>query len=333
MVCLIFTACSTLKTKNEGNTQDKKTLDSSVAEATLEDNIIRLLTWDGYTTPEEIIMVNELIKAQGYDYKVEVIKPYAEGSEQMYNLIRDKKCDIAFLTLFFIKMQNQKIASQLQSININSPRLTNYKDLLPSLKYIKSGLDSKGSPLYIPFSGGAYGFWAGGTEFKEGTLVWMDTINFVKSLSGKKLEAAEIFANFDLSFEFIGLITTDGILQEANQTALTFAGVSLSEVIGKPFWDTPWWSHSSQLQEFIKKAVQTATNGEMLRAEVALVSFDDKVRIIDFTMKPIKDDSGNIIMLLPEGHDITELKNAEEELKRFNNQLGQIVSKAILSLI
>jgi len=33
-------------------------------------------------------------------------------------------------------------------------------------------------------------------NFKEGHLAWLDTINFVRGLSGKKLEAAEIVANY-----------------------------------------------------------------------------------------------------------------------------------------
>ncbi|WP_372828677.1 hypothetical protein [Shewanella sp. UCD-KL12] len=32
-------------------------------------------------------------------------------------------------------------------------------------------------------------------------MAWLDTINFVKGLSGKKLEAAEIFANYFISKE------------------------------------------------------------------------------------------------------------------------------------
>lgn len=38
-------------------------------------------------------------------------------------------------------------------------------------------------------------------QFKEGSTVWMDTINFMKELSGKKLEAAEIFANYFIGKE------------------------------------------------------------------------------------------------------------------------------------
>ena len=34
-------------------------------------------------------------------------------------------------------------------------------------------------------------------------------------------------------------MTPDGTLIEANQTALSFAGVQRAEVVNKPFWETP----------------------------------------------------------------------------------------------
>jgi PAS domain-containing protein len=54
---------------------------------------------------------------------------------------------------------------------------------------------------------------------------------------------------FDQTFQFIGLLTIDGTLIEANEAALSFAEVSESEVIGKPFWETVWWAHSPDLQK------------------------------------------------------------------------------------
>ena len=49
-------------------------------------------------------------------------------------------------------------------------------------------------------------------------------------------------AIFDQTFQFVGLLEVDGTVLEANQTALTFAGVTLQSVVGKPFWDTPWFT-------------------------------------------------------------------------------------------
>ena len=108
---------------------------------------IRVLTWEGYVLPEEVKAVNKILKKKGYPYKVEVISPFATGAEQMFRLIREDKCDIMFLTIFFIKMQGQKTSKLLQPINLNSPRLTNYKYLLPGLKDIPMGLDKNLRPL------------------------------------------------------------------------------------------------------------------------------------------------------------------------------------------
>lgn len=275
--------------------------------------VLRILTWEGYVTADDLINVNRILQKQGYDFEARVIAPYAEGAEQMFDLIRTKKADISFLTLFFIKLQNERTSNLLQPINTASPRLANYKYLARNLTRIPMGMHGD-KPLYIPFCGGSYGFYANrkviaekdlpkswndllkpqwkgryslnrsqiwyniaiasmasgkapyylnalavagkrnalmhevrnggvlseklsllyrnagafwdaapsfspnlqivsswGTEvklankdggdwrridFKEGDLVWMDTINFMSELKGKKLEAAEIVANY-----------------------------------------------------------------------------------------------------------------------------------------
>jgi len=51
-------------------------------------------------------------------------------------------------------------------------------------------------------------------QFKEGNMVWLDTINFVHTLQGKKLEAAEIFANY-----FIGKKVQNRIVNSLSMVA------------------------------------------------------------------------------------------------------------------
>ena len=270
---------------------------------------INVLTWEGYVEPHEVQAVNEILKNRGYEYDIHVIPEWAEGPEQMFNILRSGKADISFLTLNYIKMQKGKTAQLLQGINIHSPRLSNYKNLDPLMLNVSMGVENE-KLLYLPWGGGAYGFWAdmsqlneselplslndllkqkwhnrlsltkgqiqpniaiaslmlgkkafflnelnrkqlvqeqmtgklqsklnalynqvgyywtsgpdfgnenllivasygigafaanraGGNwqliNFKEGNTVWMDTINFHKNLTGRKLEAAEIFANY-----------------------------------------------------------------------------------------------------------------------------------------
>ncbi len=134
-------------------------LGASVASVGVQAQPLRVLSWEGYVTQQDIQVVNQQLKRQGYDYQVQLITPFAEGAKQMFDLIRSNQCDIAFLTLFFINMENQQTSKLLQSIDVNSPRLSNYKNLLPSLTHLEMGLDQQGRPLYIPWGGGAYGFY------------------------------------------------------------------------------------------------------------------------------------------------------------------------------
>ncbi|MCP3924740.1 MAG: extracellular solute-binding protein [Desulfobacterales bacterium] len=132
------------------------------------DSILRVFTWEGYVIPKEVEAVNKILIKKGYKYKIKVIKPWAEGPEQMFKVLRSS-ADISFLTLNYIKMQNNRIARVIQPINIKSPRLTNYKYLLKSLTNIGIGMKG-GKHLYVPWGGGAYGLWANMKKLKKNEL-------------------------------------------------------------------------------------------------------------------------------------------------------------------
>jgi ABC-type thiamine transport system substrate-binding protein len=124
----------------------------------LADQHLRIFTWDGYITKKDIKNLDSIFKKHDLNIKAKIIKPYAEGSSQMFNIIRAKKCDVSFLTLFFIKMKKENITKLLEPINVNSKRLSNYKNLLSSSKNLKMGMKND-KYLYIPYGGGVYGFY------------------------------------------------------------------------------------------------------------------------------------------------------------------------------
>jgi PAS domain S-box-containing protein len=132
---------------------------------------------------------------------------------------------------------------------------------------------------------------------------------------------------FDQTFQFIGVLDCDGTLVQANRSALQFAGVDAKEVLGKPFWDTPWWTHSPELQQRLKKAVQEAKTGKLVRFEASHTAPDGRVSFIDFSLKPVTDSKGHVVLLIPEGRDITERKQAEEELMRYKEHLEETVQQ------
>ena len=123
-------------------------------------------------------------------------------------------------------------------------------------------------------------------------------------------------AIFDQTYQFLGLLSSDGRLLEANKTALRFFRIEEADVIGRLFWETPWWAHSPVLQEKVRLAIQKAAKGEFIRFETTHTAADGNLHYVDFSLKPVTDETGKVVLLIPEGHDITERKRVEDEIRR-----------------
>ncbi|MEH6405383.1 MAG: ATP-binding protein [Sneathiella sp.] len=121
-------------------------------------------------------------------------------------------------------------------------------------------------------------------------------------------------AIFDQTFEFIGLLTLDGKLIECNRASLSYAGINIASVIGMPFWETPWWSHSITARHQLKKAISRAALGELVRFETTNTGPDGSFIYVDFSVKPTFDDEGEVDYLVCEGRDISIRKNLAAQL-------------------
>jgi PAS domain S-box-containing protein len=137
------------------------------------------------------------------------------------------------------------------------------------------------------------------------------------------LESAyKIRALFDETSSFIGMMKLDGTLVEGNRAALQLAGISAADCIGKPFWDTPWWAHSPEMQDKLRVAVGRAAKGETVSFEATHLAADKSIHYVEFSIKPIKDNDDRVIFLMPEGHDITDRKQVEAALHESKAQLA-----------
>lgn len=126
---------------------------------------------------------------------------------------------------------------------------------------------------------------------------------------------------FNQTYQFVGLLNPDGILLEANKTALDFRGLQRSDVVGRPFWETAWWDTSPDPRDRLKAAIADAARGNFIRYEVDLLGPDGSVNTFDFSLKPVTDESGQVVLLIPEGRNITNRKQMEEELRRARDEL------------
>ncbi|MBC1240498.1 PAS domain S-box protein [Nostoc sp. 2RC] len=120
-------------------------------------------------------------------------------------------------------------------------------------------------------------------------------------------------AIFNQTIEFMGLLQTNGIVLEVNQTSLDFAGITREEVVGQLFWEAKWWTISPDTQAQLKSAIANATNGEFIRYEVDIWGRDERVITLDFSLRPIVDETGRVSAIVSEGRDISEWQAALRE--------------------
>jgi len=121
---------------------------------------------------------------------------------------------------------------------------------------------------------------------------------------------------FGLTRQLFGILNLDGVLLEANPAALDAIDGNSDDALGRPFWETPWFTQTPGMEETIRRAVEAARSGQSVRTEMSLIMPDGGTRIYDFSMHPVRGADGSIIEIMPEASDITALRTAEESLRQ-----------------
>jgi PAS domain S-box-containing protein len=133
----------------------------------------------------------------------------------------------------------------------------------------------------------------------------------------------ELRAIFNNTFQLIGTLSPDGKLTKINRSALNFIENDETSVIGRSFWDTPWWQ-GNDLKARLKQAVYDCSKGSFCRFETTYIHPNQGKIFIDFSLSPIFDEKGNVVFLLAEGRDMTELIKTKNDLikeKEFSENL------------
>jgi PAS domain S-box-containing protein len=135
---------------------------------------------------------------------------------------------------------------------------------------------------------------------------------------GLLAETATANAKFRAFFEqgaiFAGIMDVDGTIVEPNRLSWEACGYKREEIVGKPFWECPWWNRSPELAQRIQFASMEAAAGQTFRGEMPYFVADGSQRTVDLTILPIRDEQGRVLFLAPTGTDITERKEAEAAL-------------------
>jgi PAS domain S-box-containing protein len=146
---------------------------------------------------------------------------------------------------------------------------------------------------------------------------------FARDVTDRKERQRRFEAIFNRTYQFTGLLEPDGTMIEANDTALEFGGIDRDDVVGEKVWDAYWFQLSDETRERAREAVRRAADGEFVRDELEVQGADDTT-IIDFSVRPIRGDDGEVTLLIPEGREISELKEHERRVVRLHETTRQL---------
>ena len=136
---------------------------------------------------------------------------------------------------------------------------------------------------------------------------------------------AQLRRVLDALFAFVGLLSPDGTLVEANLAPLERAGLSIDDVRGRKFWEAPWWTHDPAVVAELREALAAAARGDTVRYDVpvamgTLADGSPRLVTIDFMVAPLRDEHGRITHLVPSAVDVSERAAALRALQVASSQ-------------
>jgi PAS domain S-box-containing protein len=127
----------------------------------------------------------------------------------------------------------------------------------------------------------------------------------------------------------VAVLDARGRLIEANLAPIERSGHSRAELIGRLFWDEPWWSHDGAVRDRVRVAVERAAAGETVRHDVTACIFDGGTISVDLQIAPLRDEAGEVTLLIVCGVDITAREHTAAALREADRQKDEFL--AILS--
>lgn len=128
---------------------------------------------------------------------------------------------------------------------------------------------------------------------------------------------ANIRAVLETSHLYKAMLAPDGSILYVNATALAGIDARFHQLAGTPFWDSPWFSATPGMPEAMKAMTLRVAAGATEHVTMSL-NMPGGTRIFDFSMRPVLDEDGDVVALVPEALDISERIATEQTLQQLH---------------
>jgi PAS domain S-box-containing protein len=187
-------------------------------------------------------------------------------------------------------------------------------------------LRSVSQPRFSP-DGDLAGFIGVATDITLAKEAELDLKRQVEQQNAELVKSeAQFRAVFEAALEVMVLLKPDGTVLAVNNRKEIWRHPNPRDAIGQKLWDAPTLQAYPQHVGTMKQGIATAARGEVFTTEVKMEREGVPTSYLDVSVQPVRTEAGEIIYLLFEARDTTELKAAQEQLRQSQRMeaLGQL---------
>lgn len=141
-----------------------------------------------------------------------------------------------------------------------------------------------------------------------------DTLTCRPSRQNAQEDHSVFHTLFDQSPQLMWLVSPEGALLDANQTALDFGNADYEHIVGRPLAAVMSWTFPRQGQGRLRAAIASAADGETVHYE-ADIQGANREAVFDLTVRPTGQ-ATQPPMLVVEGVNVSDRKRLESHLHR-----------------